>query len=140
MRRSPLWRHFATFRLVENMRARQAVAAAQEPGDEQQFADWLLQLGEGRLPTDEDGAIQLPAEMCMAADPEEVIRWVFGDLHGVLEDPGCLANRAVLAARNIEVDAVNDLVTAAFPGEATQLLSADALVGDAQELPVPQST
>ena len=138
LRQSPLWRHFHCHRLEENMRARQA-ADGHHPADAAAFCEWLLALGEGRLPTDDDGNVQLPAELCMDADLPEVIRWVFGDLHAAPDDPGWMASRAVLAVKNADVDAVNALATEAFPGEALQLVSADAMVGEGEEgLQVPQ--
>ena len=74
----------------------------------------------------------------MDADLPQVIRWVFGDLQAMPDDPGWMASRAVLAAKNVDVDAINALATATFPGEATQLISADAMVGDAEdELQIP---
>ncbi|KAF0312344.1 Reticulocyte-binding protein 2 a [Amphibalanus amphitrite] len=137
-RASPLWRHFHYLRLEENMRARQA-ADGLHPEDAAAFCEWLLALGEGRLPTDDDGNVQLPAGLCMDADVPEVIRWVFGDLRAAPDDPGSMASRAVLAARNSDVDAVNALATEAFPGEAIHLRSADAMVGEGEEvLQVPQ--
>ena len=138
LRRSPLWRHFETFRLVDNMRARQA-ADGRDPVAVEAFCQWLLELGEGRLPADEDGTIQLPADLCMDADLPQVTRWVFGDLHAAPDDPAWMAARAVLAVRNADVDALNALATEAFPGEATQLVSADAAVGDPEDgLQIPQ--
>ena len=49
------------------MRVRQA-AADQDPAEAATFCEWLLELGEGRLPADEDGNIQLPADLCMDDD------------------------------------------------------------------------
>ncbi|KAF0314588.1 hypothetical protein FJT64_014988 [Amphibalanus amphitrite] len=83
---SPLWRHFHYLRLEENMRARQA-ADGLHPEDAAAFCEWLLALGEGRLPTDDDGNVQLPAGLCMDADLPEVIRWVFGDLRAAPDGP-----------------------------------------------------
>ena len=103
-RRSPLWCHFQTFALVDNMRARQA-ADDQNPAYAAAFCGWLLRLGESRLPADGDGNIQLPAELCMDADLPKVIRWVFGDLQAVSDDPGWMDSRAVLAARDMGVGA-----------------------------------
>ena len=119
------------------MRARQA-AAGQAPEEAARFSEWLLALGEGRLPTDDAGDIQLPPELCMPCDLPQVVHWVFGDLQAMPDDLEWMASRSILAAKNAQVDAINRLVTDAFPGEATQLLSADAMVGDVDELQVPQ--
>ena len=136
LRRSPLWHHFQVFQLVENMRVLQAAAGtAQDVAAG--FAQWLLELGEGRLPTDNDGNIQLPPALCMEADLPQVIQWVFGNLRDLPEEPVWMASRAVLAAKNAEVDAINSMATEMFPGEPRQLTSADAMVGNEEELQVP---
>ncbi|XP_043224655.1 uncharacterized protein LOC122382858 [Amphibalanus amphitrite] len=50
LRRSPLWRHFRVHRLRENMRARLAQEENQQ-AELEEFSTWLLQLGNGELPT-----------------------------------------------------------------------------------------
>ena len=83
------------------MRARLAAGA---DGDElQAFCDWLLQLGEGRLPGPEEGFVQLPPPLVMDADIDVVIDWVFGDLAERHGDRQWMASRAVLAPRNTRV-------------------------------------
>ena len=136
LRRSPLWRHFAVAELRTNMRAR--LAGGEDGAELDAFADWLLRLGDGRLPGPEDGFIQLPPELTMDADVDAVIEWVFDGLAHHHDDHQWMASRAVLAARNTRVDAINAAVTARFPGEQVHLLSADSLEEEAaNELPVP---
>ena len=135
LQRSALWRHFTVAPLRVNMRARLAAGA---DGDElQAFCDWLLQLGEGRLPGPEEGFVQLPPPLVMDADIDAVIDWVFGDLAERHGDRQWMASRAVLAPRNTRVDEVNAAVTDRFPGEADHLLSADSMVGDGDQLEIP---
>ena len=56
LKKSPLWNLFQQFHLVTNMRANQ---------DEnyREFADWLLRIGNGREPTDDDENITLPQQV-----------------------------------------------------------------------------
>ena len=65
-----LWRHFHQFRLTVNMRAN---------ADEIEYAQWLLALGEGRLPPLEwkktDYSVAVPAE-CVC---EDVVTELFPD-------------------------------------------------------------
>ena len=135
LRRSPLWPHFRVWvcQLRENMRARLAQEGEQR-AELDQFCSWLLRLGNGQLPTDAEGRITLPPELLMEAELPAVIAWTFGDL----TDPESMAARAVLAATNSAVDGINQQVTELFPGEAVDCYSADATIGDKQELPVPQ--
>lgn len=135
LKRSALWRHFIIAPLRENMRAR--LAAGPEGEELQAFCDWLLQLGDGRLPGPEDGFVQLPPRLVMEGDINAVIDWVFTDLAERHDDRQWMASRAVLAPRNTRVDEVNAAVTERFPGEAVQLLSADSLVGNPEQLDIP---
>ncbi|XP_043242049.1 uncharacterized protein LOC122391808 [Amphibalanus amphitrite] len=137
LRRSPLWRYFVVAPLRDNMRARLAAGA---DGEElQAFCNWLLELGEGRLPGPEDGFVQLPPQLVMDADVAAVIDWTFGGLEEHHADRQWMASRAILAPRNTRVDELNAAVTERFPGEAVHLLSADSLgAQDEGELDIPQ--
>ncbi|XP_043203640.1 uncharacterized protein LOC122371383 [Amphibalanus amphitrite] len=132
LRRSPLWRHFRVHRLRENMRARLAQEENQQ-AELEEFSTWLLQLGNGELPTDAEGRVTLPPALVLEAELPAVIDWTFGNL----TDADSMASRAVLAPTNSTVDSVNSYVTDIFPGQAVECLSVDATVGEEQE-PVPQ--
>lgn len=139
--RSRLWKHFGQnlFRLTDNMRVEHA---AKEDGAHretlQQFAEWLLALGDGRLEQDEEGRVALPPEMCLdeGADMQELIDWVFPDLATRSGDVEYIAERAVLAPLNTMVDRINDAVAASFPGAAWTCLSSDELA-DRSDLSAP---
>ena len=135
LRRSALWRHFIVAPLRENMRAR--LAAGPDGRELQSFCDWLLALGEGRAEGPEEGFVQLPPALVMEADIDAVIDWVYDGLAERHGDRQWMASRAVLAPRNTRVDELNAAVTERFPGEAVQLLSADSLVEDADQLDIP---
>ena len=137
IKRSALWQQFRVLHLQENMRARQA-AAAGDAEEVRQFAGWLLDLGSGQLPTDDDGATQIPAELLMEAHLPTVIGWVFGGLQQRYADVTYMSSRAILSPKNAVVDAINDQVTDEFPGEVTELLSADDTVDGSEALQIPQ--
>ncbi|KAF0297588.1 hypothetical protein FJT64_004932 [Amphibalanus amphitrite] len=99
----------------------------------EEFSTWLLQLGNGELPTDAEGRVTLPPALVLEAELPAVIDWTFGNL----TDADSMASRAVLAPTNSTVDSVNSYVTDIFPGQAVECLSVDATVGEEQE-PVPQ--
>ncbi|KAF0290947.1 hypothetical protein FJT64_010897 [Amphibalanus amphitrite] len=101
----------------------------------EEFSTWLLQLGNGELPTDAEGRVTLPPALVLEAELPAVIDWTFGNL----TDADSMASRAVLAPTNSTVDSVNSYVTDIFPGQAVECLSADATVGKEQE-PVPQDS
>ncbi|KAF0298389.1 hypothetical protein FJT64_004256 [Amphibalanus amphitrite] len=121
-------------RLRENMRARLAQEENQQ-AELEEFSTWLLQLGNGELPTDAEGRVTLPPALVLEAELPAVIDWTFGNL----TDADSMASRAVLAPTNSTVDSVNSYVTDIFPGQAVECLSADDTVGEEQE-PVPQDS
>ena len=93
----------------------------------EQFAEWLLALGDGRLDMDEEGRVALPPQMCLdeGADMHALISWVFPDLAKRSADVGYIAERAVLTPLNSMVDKINDAVAGSFPGQAWTCLSSD---------------
>ena len=141
---SELWSEFAIFQLAENMRVHRLAAGAEPNRIEtlRQHAEWLLQLGDGALPTDADGMIELPPELCLeeGADHDALIRWVFPDLAArcAAQDIEWLSERAVVTPLNATVDEINAKVTAAFPGDEIRCVSGNACADaeDAMRYPI----
>ena len=121
VRHSPLWAHVRTMFLQRNMRA---------DAGERRFCEWLLALGDGRLPPPAAGRgehpIQLPddvverAELVDAVFPEEALQAA----------PDQLRNRAILCPRNDESLAVNDTVLDRLPGDTVVYNSADDMADE----------
>lgn len=62
--------------------------------------------------------IRLPDEMVSASHgPDELITEIFGVDGDMMRNIDFMASRAILGARNVDVDLINDKATAAFPGE-----------------------
>lgn len=135
LRRSTLWHHFTVTQLLQNMRAQRA--AGPDGPELRRFCDWLLEVGEGRAEGPEDEFVQLPPHLVMDADVDTVVDWVFDELAGRHADRQWMASRAILAPRNTRVDELNAAVTERFPGEAVQLLSADSLAEESDQLDIP---
>ena len=128
--RSDLWKYFEVFPLTENMRIQNTT------GDDREklewFGKWLLDVGNGALDLDEAETIEIPPELCLdaGADAEALVDWVFPNLAERCRQGDkaltWLAERAVLAPLNAQVDEINDKVIAKFPSEAQWVcLSAD---------------
>ena len=116
---SALWPLFRTVRLVQNMRA---------AAGEQDFAAWLLQLGEGRLPQGADGLIELPADCLHRGD---LVKEVFERaLRGEEPLSGCV----ILSPKNAESLAMNEEVLQMLPGEAKTYVSVDGFEKDSDEV------
>ncbi len=102
--------------LWRNMR----VALQQERGHSepnlQDFARWLLDVGEGRT----GQYLDVPQSMRSATnEPMDLVRTVFGD---IAHDPTtrsqeCLTTRAILTPLNDTVNKINEDVLNIFPGE-----------------------
>ena len=123
---SYLWRDVKILRLTENMRTRQATGGQQDEAD---FATFLLNLGEGKIPViPEEGefAIELNASLNPPGETlEDIISWVYEDLQANIDNPEWLCERVILCLTNSEVDKVNEYMTKMFLGEEHVCSSVD---------------
>ena len=128
--RSSLWPHATVFNLMNNERCR---------GDEDavEYANWLLQLGNGELPVlpGSQDLIQLPDALCTETeDLIELINFVYSDIEGVEGDSDTaldyFANRALISPLNRNVTTINEKVQKRRPGTVTEFLSADSADDD----------
>ena len=119
-------------RLLENMRVRQ-------DGTEQLrlFAEWLLQLGNGAINPINGDYIELPAHMCLPAQIDTLIQWVFPQLQLNYHHSDWISERAILAPTNTAVDDINSRVSNILPGEATLCTSADSTLNNDDAVQVP---
>jgi hypothetical protein len=120
---SPLWSQFKVVKLTKNMRAGQ---------DEQEFAKWVLAVGNGELelPADEavPGSIQIPIACNIVHG--DIVDDVFPDV----TDSRAIANTVILTPTNENLLMLNDAVMKKMPGYSKQYLSADkAICDDEQE-------
>lgn len=119
---SYFWPVFQQFSLRTNMRAN---------ADDLEFQDWLLKLGEGRLPTIDvnQEIIQIPAQ-CVVETVEELIRFVYGEQ--LVPFDQSYTRRAILSPKNQQVDQINVRILGLLEGETKIYQSADSLVVDEQ--------
>ena len=99
------------------------------------WAQDLLDIGEGTKETDEAGRITLPEECVVPAEQglDALIDSVYpalaqtpvADIDATLAQ---LQDRAILAARNVDVDSINATLLDRFPGQATTFLSTDKVM------------
>ena len=78
-------------------------------------------MGEGRepiYPSLGDDMICLSDEMVSSSTgPEELITEIFGSDPTMLRNVDFMSSRAILGARNVDVDTINDLAAGKFPGK-----------------------
>lgn len=99
---SSLWEFFITFTLTENMRVL---------NDEIDFMKFLLDMGNGSL-NDNNDDVKLPD--CIIADTnEDIVHSTYGELRKKKEYKE-ISNCAILSARNIDVNKINNAVVNLF--------------------------
>lgn len=111
---SYLWDHCKVLKLTKNMRLLADNLSAVEAKDIQEFSDWLLAVGDGRVnePNDGEALIDIPEELLIteAEKPIEAIsKAIYGEpsqLH-TITDPKFFQRRAILAPTNDDVNTIN---------------------------------
>jgi ATP-dependent DNA helicase PIF1 len=93
----------------------------------------LLDIGDGKVTTDETGCIQLPTDFCTIIDSQDaLIDQIFPKVHRQYTNHECLAERAILAAKNVYVNELNLKIQHLLPGDLVLYKSIDT-VCDATE-------
>lgn len=95
------------------------------------FSDWLLQVGEGRVPTASnfgDDVIRLPQNMILPGDNVmDLIHEIYGQDPTLFSSADFLRGRAILTTTNKMVDDINDKVLHLFPGEVNAISTSSSL-------------
>ena len=151
---SYLWRDVRVLELLENMRIKAARLAGAPNHELEWFSDYLLAVGEGRSPPPPPPLhithptpspppppppehIVIPPFMLapdeLDNDPRRLIDHVYGSFDDVANrQHSHLIERAILAPRNKDVDALNAHAVASFPGEEFIYSSADRVADETQ--------
>jgi hypothetical protein len=99
-----------------------------------EFASWLLRVGEGHTDGSEPGLLKLPQECCIPCDSESSVHnFVDAIYPGIAtlepdENVRCeyFNQRAILAPQNTSVDELNRKILERLPGEQITFYSADS--------------
>jgi hypothetical protein len=120
LKSSLLWPHFTIFRLTKNMRA---------GVDQQEFARWLLQLGDGEPQADVDleDAIEVPTQCNIV--PNNIVDAVFQDVI----DSQDMANTVILTPTNEQTLRINNAVLQKVPGVSKLYTSSDRVICDDEQ-------
>ncbi|KAG8386163.1 hypothetical protein BUALT_Bualt03G0120500 [Buddleja alternifolia] len=115
--------------LTENMRAK----------SDPFFSQFLLRVGNGTEPTDEEGNINIPGDMVIKCDENDedgseqrLIDTIFPNLEYNAQSSTYMTNRAILASKNDYVDKLNERIIQSFPGVVRTFTSFDEVVDDTQ--------
>ena len=129
LRRSTLWTHIKLITLKINMRL---FRTENQPDviEQKEFAEWLLEVGEDRIPTIrglENNIIRLPNDIILPSQNiNDLINFVYSNFTTHF-NPQYLVERAILAPKNVDVNNVNTIIMDQFPGEAVEYYSADII-------------
>jgi hypothetical protein len=123
---SPIWQQLRLLKLLRNMRV-------QDDPVEQQFAQWQVDVGHGRL-SDEEGNVHIPPGFCCPQNTvESLIEQIYPNIGTPLHPPHAdlfFSERAILSARNADVNSLNHTILDLFPGELIEAQSADSVIDD----------
>ncbi|CAJ0641618.1 4542_t:CDS:2 [Entrophospora sp. SA101] len=131
LRRSPLWKHVEVMKLKINMRLR---CTTSDLIEQDEFARWLLKVGEGHITAvgPEKNIIQLPDDIVLSSEElTDLTQFVYSGFSSHTNSQ-YLVERAILAPKNDQVNAINDIIMTQFPGDAVEYLSADMVEEQAE--------
>jgi hypothetical protein len=109
---------------------RKAIADGGDAETLQNFADWLLPIGDGTdTTTDVLQTIVLPDSVCLdeGCNLDALVDWVYPDLAANCHNAKWISRRAILTPLNETVNELNAKLGERFPGEALDCFSADAV-------------
>ncbi|KAK9051507.1 hypothetical protein SSX86_028134 [Deinandra increscens subsp. villosa] len=128
---SYLWSKCKVLKLTKNMRL--TIGAGSGDVDSiRTFAEWLLELGEGKLGGENDGhaIIDIPDDLLIKDSPnpfQDLIDFVYPSMIENYKDPFYWKDRAILAPTNEIVYDINNLFISMIPGEEREYLSSDCI-------------
>lgn len=133
LKSSSLWRKVKILQLKTNMRVQ-----IQNDTSAERFAEQLLDIRNGRMPVNENQYITLPSGFCqIRTTKDELINSVFPNIRVNYLNHQWLSQRAILAAKNIDVDAINCKIQDMLPGEATTYTSINTTVDENEVVNYP---
>ena len=132
LKNSDIWRFVSIMPLIENMRVHRSPNA-------RHFAEYLLAIGEAREPTVAFGGqsefVRIADSMTFVSAPStepvrEFVRLIYSDLQSRAFDSRYMAQRAIVAPRNADVDIINAVASVPFPGASVEYMSRDSFADE----------
>ncbi|XP_075451755.1 uncharacterized protein LOC142492724 [Ascaphus truei] len=133
LKSSHLWHNVKHYPLTTNMRV-QLLGES----NTQDFANKLLQIGEGTLPTNLSGEIDFPTQFAhMMTSLTDLIHHVYPNIIQNYNNHQWLCERAILAAKNNCVNDINHQIQDMIPGNITEYKSIDTVVDNDEAVNYP---
>lgn len=121
LKNSPIWNQLEKFTLISNQRAR----------EDPVYSDFVLSIGQGTFPTDENGLIDLPRHIvCPGETVQSLIDIIFPNINANIQDRDYIINRVILTPKNDDADQINNQMAALIAGNAVDYFSADSVDDD----------
>ena len=143
IKKSTLWNCFKgienQFSFTINMRLEQ-VRDVQEYYRLEQFQTFLMSLGKGNLPVNDDGNINWPEELVASGFQEEenmqdaTIEYVYGDINGKVDDIKYMMSNVIICPHNRNVKMINDKVVDMMEATEYRSYSSDTSTDECLEL------
>ncbi|GFX44715.1 ATP-dependent DNA helicase [Trichonephila clavipes] len=103
----------------------------------EQFANKLLQIGDGKVPEDPStGLIIMPCGQIVNS-PDELLYEVYPKIQQNFKDQDWLSHRAILASRNDVVEKINVTIQKQLPGQEYACKSIDCILNDDEAVQYP---
>ncbi|UYV80385.1 hypothetical protein LAZ67_19000038 [Cordylochernes scorpioides] len=134
LKSSVLWPQVKKLMLKTNMRVH-----LQNDASAERFAKQLLNIGNGKMTIDPTSqCITLPTSFCtLTSSKEELIQKVFPNIAQNYRNLQWLSERAILAAKNIDVNDINFCVQNWVPGEERTYTSIDTVLNEDEAVNYP---
>ena len=138
---SRLWKHIKTLYLTENERIKRCKYKSDADKLKiEKFANFLLEIGEGRHPYYKykfiDDLIKIPKHLLSKSKTiSELIDEVYGNLQNIDDEDidYSLLENAILTPKNENVRKINTMAIAKFPGILTQYKSINTICDDSHQ-------
>ncbi|XP_026463605.1 uncharacterized protein LOC113380822 [Ctenocephalides felis] len=127
LKSSNLWRYVKKLQLTTNMRVTLLNDTSAEV-----FSKQLLSIGNGQVPVDESsGLISFPNNFCnFVSSKDELINNVFPEIVSNSKNNEWLSERAILAAKNKDVDDLNHIIQNKIIGTMLSFKSIDCVTNE----------
>jgi len=134
LKSSFMWRYVRKFTLNINMRVQ-----LQNDQSADRFSKQLLEIGNGKVQIDNtNGLISLPNNFCtILQSKEELIERVFPNIIQNHRNHNWLSERAILAPKNVHVNAINYLIQEKLPGAVISYKSIDSALNEEDAVNYP---
>ena len=129
IKRSYLLNHFEIYKLTKNMRLSCISNDKKQQQEIKDFADWILNIGDGITTSDEgDEWIQIPSDLMLDKEDEPketIVKSTYPYLFTNYLDPKYLEERAILCPRNETIEEINEYIMSQIEGEEVMYHSSD---------------